>query len=267
MEKKLQKILVCPKCLGGVKIGEKIICRDCGQEMKFFDDKPLMTVSERIITKKSPMDERLSFDTDIVVDIGAGARSTGAINVDIRPLPNIDVVANALYLPFRDRSIGRVLLNQVIEHFNHEEVIRLLEELKRTIAPGGTIELWTPNFQAFGSLAVWLFSGIDRTNPRLPLLYAPLTGGQDYPENVHKSYWTKKLLKLYFEKAGLIVEEIATDQRFAKKFHPGWIVRALFPLRRGQLYLRARKLPESGLTADLEPVKLTNPWIGYQFPK
>lgn len=233
--------------------------------MKISQGKPEMIIKKRV---RQTSQKRAIFNkSDLVVDIGAGARSTGAINVDIRPLPNIDLAANALYLPFRNQSINRILLNQVIEHFNHEEVIRLLEELKRVTMPGGVIEIWTPNFQSIGILLVWLLGRVDWTNLKLPSIYSPLTGEQEYPENVHKSYWTKKLLKLYFEKAGLIVEKITTDQRFATKFHPGWIIRFLFPHHCGQLYLRARKMPESGLTIDLEPVKSTDPWFGYEFPK
>ena|SRR3989339_208442 len=266
MKNQLKQILVCPKCLGSVQFNKDIIlCLSCGLNMHFVGGKPNMTIDTRLEkteTNSSPVENQ-----HLTIDLGAGARSTGAINVDIRPLNNIDIIANVLYLPFASESIERVVLNQVIEHFNHQEAQRLLTELKRVTIPGGVIEIWTPNFLSIGILMAWLFGRIDWSNPDSPSIYTPLTGGQEYPENVHKSYWTADLLKLYIERAGLVVEEISTDQRFSTKFHPGWIIRALTPKRRGQLYLKVRKLPKSGKVDDLKPMKITDPWLGYKFPQ
>jgi len=38
------------------------------------------------------------------LDIGLGEYPKGIINVDIRPLPTVDIVCHALYLPFKGET-------------------------------------------------------------------------------------------------------------------------------------------------------------------
>src|SRR3990170_974547 len=82
------------------------------------------------------------------LDIGAGTLGLGDINVDVRRLPDIDVMCTGTRLPFADCVFDIVYLRDVIEHFLYSDVRQLLEEVKRVMKPQGLLELWTPNFQS-----------------------------------------------------------------------------------------------------------------------
>jgi predicted SAM-dependent methyltransferase len=100
------------------------------------------------------------------LDIGAGENPKGSINVDIRPLPTIDVVCHALYLPFRSEVFDKVFLKHVIEHFRYKDAFNLLRECNRVLKLRGEIEIWTPNFQALGVLKTWIFGNVNERDPQ-----------------------------------------------------------------------------------------------------
>ena len=178
----------------------------------------------------------------LTLDIGAGTEGRGDVNVDIRPLPGVDVVCNALQLPFKNGTFSRITMNLVLEHFSYPDVLRLLKEAKRVLKEKGIVEVWVPNFQAFGHLKAWLLGGVDYANPQLPQLYAPMTGLQDYKENVHLSQWSIKLLKIYFTKVGLRVVKAESPFANYKGFYILlYLILSFFPKRRGIIHLIAQK--------------------------
>lgn len=262
-KKQLIKHLVCPYCLADRLNFElqKIICSHCQKEYKWSENQaPLLTIFQR--AKPNQMaSHKPSEGMDWILDVGAGARQEGTFNIDIRPLPGISVVCNGLYLPFRDQTFKRVLCNQMLEHVRYSEAVQLLTELQRVIKPCGVIEIWTPNFQALGILIAWISGNIDFSNAKSPSLYSPLTGLQEYPENVHMAIWNLKLLKHYAERSGIAIEVLETQQKyFGKGRKIKKAVSMLLPKRRGQLYLRGRKLPEGKILKDLKLSQPTDVW-------
>ncbi len=176
------------------------------------------------------------------LDIGAGSAGMGDINTDLRPIPGVDVVCDALALPFRKGSFSRVTMNQVLEHFSYPDVLLVLEEAGRVLSGEGTVEVWVPNFQAFGVLAAWILGGVDRANADLPQVYSPLCGLQDYRDNVHRSQWSARLLKIYARMAGLEVVKISsTSANYSGVFSVLYLVLRLFPGRKGFLHMVARR--------------------------
>jgi SAM-dependent methyltransferase len=73
---------------------------------------------------------------------GAGSRVDGYINLDLFPLPGVDVVANAEQLPFRNDIFARVECDAVLEHAAQPGL--LVAEIERTLARGGFAHLVTP---------------------------------------------------------------------------------------------------------------------------
>ena len=71
------------------------------------------------------------------------------IDVDLRPhaigLPK--VAGDIHQLPFRDSSFSLVTANMVVEHVTFPE--RLLQEVRRVLAPGGLFAFHTPNANYF----------------------------------------------------------------------------------------------------------------------
>jgi ubiquinone/menaquinone biosynthesis C-methylase UbiE len=72
--------------------------------------------------------------------------STNALQTYIDCHPNQSVVAQAdlFCLPFQDASFDGVFNLGVMEHFNDEEIVRALIEVKRVLKPNGKIILFWP---------------------------------------------------------------------------------------------------------------------------
>src|SRR4051794_20026417 len=65
---------------------------------------------------------------------GAGRAVNGFVNLDLFPVPGVDVAADAHQLPFGDDLFQRVECDAVLEHVRRpEEVMR---EIRRVLAPG-----------------------------------------------------------------------------------------------------------------------------------
>ncbi len=55
-------------------------------------------------------------------------------------------LANAVKLPFKDKSFNKVLMGDIIEHLTEEDAILMLKEASRVLKPGGKVVIHTaPN--------------------------------------------------------------------------------------------------------------------------
>lgn len=73
---------------------------------------------------------------------GAGRAVPGYVNLDLFAVPGVDVAADAHQLPFRDGLFQRVECDAVLEHVRCPE--RVMDEIRRVLAPGGYAHLVTP---------------------------------------------------------------------------------------------------------------------------
>jgi SAM-dependent methyltransferase len=73
---------------------------------------------------------------------GAGSRPEGYVNLDLLPLPGVDVAADAELLPFSDNVFQRVECDAVLEHVRRPE--RVMAEIERVLTPGGYLHVVTP---------------------------------------------------------------------------------------------------------------------------
>ena len=73
---------------------------------------------------------------------GAGCRVPGYVNLDLFPLPGVDVAADAERLPFPDGLFTRVECDAVLEHVRCPESV--MREIARVLAPGGYAHVVTP---------------------------------------------------------------------------------------------------------------------------
>jgi SAM-dependent methyltransferase len=78
------------------------------------------------------------------LDLGGGARRLDPrlVNLDLADLPQVDVVAPAEKLPFRDGSLGLVVAQEVLEHLPDPHAT--LAEIARVLRPGGIVYVQTP---------------------------------------------------------------------------------------------------------------------------
>jgi SAM-dependent methyltransferase len=84
----------------------------------------------------------------IRLDLGCGrAKQPGSVGLDRRSLTGVDVVADLeAPLPFGDNSLDAVYSKSVLEHLDNFELV--MEELHRTVKPGGEIYLLVPHFSS-----------------------------------------------------------------------------------------------------------------------
>ena len=73
---------------------------------------------------------------------GAGRTVPGYLNLDLFPMPGVDIAADAEPLPFGDAIFQRVECDAVLEHVR--DPVRVAGELRRVLAPGGYLHLVTP---------------------------------------------------------------------------------------------------------------------------
>jgi SAM-dependent methyltransferase len=73
---------------------------------------------------------------------GAGRSVSGYVNLDLFPMPGVDVAADAGMLPFPSGCFTRIECDAVLEHVHDPE--QVIRELRRVLAPGGYLHLVTP---------------------------------------------------------------------------------------------------------------------------
>ncbi|MDQ6678146.1 MAG: methyltransferase domain-containing protein [Acidobacteriota bacterium] len=73
---------------------------------------------------------------------GAGSRPEGYVNLDLFPLPGVDVAADAEHLPFPNDIFQCIECDAVLEHVRDPG--QVLQEIARVLAPGGHAHVVTP---------------------------------------------------------------------------------------------------------------------------
>lgn len=140
------------------------------------------------------------------LNIGAGSDiKAGMVNIDIRPLPGIDLVIDARKLPYEDNVVNKIIATDILEHFGRNEVTEVLKEWNRVLKPCGVLIIRTPSLLAIvedymnGSIDGW------ETCRRL-------FGNQDYPENTHKCIFDGATLKYFLEMCGFRIVSISQTE-------------------------------------------------------
>jgi SAM-dependent methyltransferase len=106
------------------------------------------------------MQERLSITellkdrSGIRLDIGAGEnRQPGFVTMDIRDLPNVDIVWDAQEFPYPlpDNSCLQILMSHLWEHIEPKFRFKLMDELHRILKPRGQLLISAPHAESHGA--------------------------------------------------------------------------------------------------------------------
>jgi len=146
------------------------------------------------------------------VHIGCGPIDIpGWINIDARAFPHIHIVADSLDLKeFSDGSIQEIYMCHVLEHCSFHDVDNLIQIYHSKLRTDGTLRLSVPDFE----LLIRIYLELDRD---LEFIKKSLMGGQEYPQNYHRSVFDKRLLSTLLRKAGFRqITEWETEKDFGQ---------------------------------------------------
>ena len=137
----------------------------------------------------------------MILNLGSGstAKQEGILNVDIRDLPETDVVADVKKLPYENETVDGIINRNLIEHFGRNEIKDLLKEWARVLKKDGFMRIETVDM---GELMTH-WQEIPEEN-----LLDGILGAQTYAENFHKMIFTKETLVRFLEEAGMEVKEV-----------------------------------------------------------
>lgn len=118
------------------------------------------------------------------------------LNLDLRPVSGAHVVCDVRALPIRERCVDHLLARHILEHFGHAETLELLEEWRRVLKNGGTLEIIVPNL-----VREWRWR-IDDEADAYELVVKSLYGGQRNVYDYHKNAFNWRYLREALEQAG-----------------------------------------------------------------
>lgn len=133
----------------------------------------------------------------IALDLGSGDRPKrpGIINVDIRPLPNVDLVMDLRKLELPDNYADVIISGDVLEHFGRHEILPILKEWFRVLKPGGKAYITTIDGER--TMQKYL-SGQIPWRKVMDAFY----GAQKYEFDFHKVTFSKETIVEFFKNAG-----------------------------------------------------------------
>ncbi len=152
--------------------------------------------------------QRLASIGGVRLNLGCGEKPLdNYINVDIRPVPGVDIVADARSLPYEPGSVDEIASSHLIEHFReHQLRTQILPYWKRLLKPGGYIRIICPNWEV---IVEYLNQGRISWEEFKYLTF----GAQDYIGDDHFAMYTPKTLRnLLIESGFHQVEILAVDR-------------------------------------------------------
>lgn len=81
---------------------------------------------------------------DIIINLGSGNKiiDSSIINLDIHKYNNVDIVGDIENLPFKDKSVDGIIIEETIEHL--KDPLKAFKEMYRILKPGGILCVVVP---------------------------------------------------------------------------------------------------------------------------
>ncbi|MCM3261597.1 hypothetical protein M3664_27765 [Paenibacillus lautus] len=134
---------------------------------------------------------------NIRINLGCGhLPKSDYLNVDMRQLDGVDIVADVSRLPFENGSIDEIYLSHVIEHFSEQDMeMFILPYWYSLLKNKGTIRIICPNWEA-------MLEGYAAGNISFEVLKEITFGSQEYEGNQHFNMFSPDSLKELLLKIG-----------------------------------------------------------------
>ena len=129
----------------------------------------------------------------IIIDLGSGPERLGKefINVDVFPFPEVDIIANATDLPFRDNSIDGVVSESLLEHVPDAD--KVAREMVRVLKPGGYVYVSAPFIHPYHAspddFNRWTISGLKHMFVDLDIVKSGVRSGPWSAFLMFLAYW------------------------------------------------------------------------------
>ena len=129
----------------------------------------------------------------LIADIGSGPERLGPefINVDVFPFPEVDIVADATRLPFKDNTLDGAVSESVFEHVPDASLVA--REMVRVVKPGGLIYVSAPFIHPYHAspddFNRWTISGLKHLFPDLEIIEAGVRSGPWSALLMFLAYW------------------------------------------------------------------------------
>lgn len=129
----------------------------------------------------------------IVVDVGSGPERINKdfINIDIFPFPEVDIIADATELPFRNNSIDAVVSESVFEHVPDAD--KVANEIARIVKSGGYVYVSTPFITPYhaspNDFNRWTISGLKHLFPDFDIIKFGVRSGPWSALLMFLAYW------------------------------------------------------------------------------
>jgi len=133
----------------------------------------------------------------------------GYINADIRKLKGVDVqVDMEKPLPWPNDYFDEVLMKDSLEHVSWRKVKELIKEVHRILKKGGKLFIQTPDLEVIAQQIILVPDFKYNELEGFEAISFWVYGALDYPENLHKSGFTKPALRKLLEENGFKILEI-----------------------------------------------------------
>ena len=127
-----------------------------------------------------------------VLELGGGERPHFHPNLDVRNLPEVDIVRdlNEVPYPFEDNTFDGVLGIYVLEHLGWRNIRSVVGEIRRILKPSGKAVFLIPN--TYEQCLAIVKRGWNEKSAEL------LFGGQDYGANAHSCGFSPRYVRELF---------------------------------------------------------------------
>lgn len=119
-------------------------------------------------------------------------------NVDILSTHAVDVVSDiSTLINFNDNSIDLIYACHVLEHFSHEESLKVLKRWFEVLKPGGELRISVPDIDRIVRIYSknWQHFQTPGNTPWIGLLYGGQTDSYDFHKTGFNFCWMKHLLE------------------------------------------------------------------------
>ncbi len=148
----------------------------------------------------------------VVVDVGSGPERLGKefINIDVFPFPQVDIVASATRLPFRDNSIDALVSESVFEHVS--DPVDFAREMVRVAKKGGYIYVSAPFIHPFHASPDdynrWTISGLKHLFSDLEIVESGVRSGPWSALLMFMAYFLGVIFSFGYKKAAPFLAHI-----------------------------------------------------------